>query len=57
MIYKNFKGKSLSMLGLGCMRLPGDGRFLYSAFSTFNNEDLRDLLLQRGVETKVERGG
>ena len=27
MIYKNFKGKSLSMLGLGCMRLPGDGRF------------------------------
>lgn len=38
-------------------QIPGDGRFLYSAFSTFNNEDLRDLLLQRGVETKVERGG
>ena len=38
-------------------QIPGDGRFLYSAFSTFNNEELRELLLQRGVETKVERGG
>ena len=27
MICKEFKGKQLSMLGLGCMRLPGDGRF------------------------------
>ncbi len=25
MIYKNFKGKKLSALGMGCMRLPGDG--------------------------------
>ena len=38
-------------------QIPGDGRFLYSAFSTFNNEDLRELLRQQGVETKVERGG
>lgn len=27
MIYKPFKEKKLSMLGLGCMRLPGGGRF------------------------------
>ncbi|MBQ7039487.1 MAG: aldo/keto reductase, partial [Clostridia bacterium] len=27
MIYRDFKGKKLSMLGLGCMRLPGEGRF------------------------------
>ena len=27
MIYKSFKDKKLSMLGLGCMRLPGGGRF------------------------------
>ncbi len=38
-------------------QIPGDGRFLYSAFSNFNNEDLRELLHERGVETKVERGG
>ena len=25
MIYKDFKGKKLSSLGMGCMRLPGDG--------------------------------
>lgn len=38
-------------------QIPGDGRFLYSAFSAFNNEDLRSFLAQHGVETKVERGG
>ncbi|MBE7048159.1 MAG: NAD(P)/FAD-dependent oxidoreductase [Ruminococcaceae bacterium] len=38
-------------------QLPTDGRFLYSAFSAFNNEDLRDFLRKSGVETKVERGG
>ncbi len=38
-------------------QIPGDGRFLYSAFSAFNNEDLRAFLSQHGVETKVERGG
>ncbi len=38
-------------------QIPGDGRFLYSAFSSFNNEDLRSFLKQNGVETKVERGG
>jgi len=38
-------------------QIPGDGRFLYSAFSSFNNEDLCAFLSQHGVETKVERGG
>ncbi len=38
-------------------QIPADGRFLYSAFSNFNNEDLRGFLSDRGVETKVERGG
>lgn len=38
-------------------QIPADGRFLYSAFSTFNNEDLCALLRQYGVETKTERGG
>ncbi len=38
-------------------QIPADGRFLYSAFSNFNNEDLRTFLSDCGVETKVERGG
>lgn len=38
-------------------QIPGDGRFLYSAFSNFNNEDLCEFLRERGVDTKVERGG
>lgn len=36
--------------------VPRNGRFLYSAFSAFTPEDIRDLLSQYGVETKVERG-
>ena len=38
-------------------QIPGDGRFLYSAFSAFSNQDLRDFLERSGVKTKVERGG
>ncbi len=38
-------------------QLPTGGRFLYSAFAAFNNEDLRTFLHRNGVETKVERGG
>lgn len=38
-------------------QIPGDGRFLYSAFSAFNNEDIVALLQSGGVMTKVERGG
>ncbi len=36
--------------------VPTNGRFLYSAFSNFTPEDVRDLLNDFGVETKVERG-
>lgn len=36
--------------------VPGNGRFLYSAFSAFTPEDLRSLLERYGVPTKVERG-
>ncbi|MBQ2695975.1 MAG: NAD(P)/FAD-dependent oxidoreductase [Clostridia bacterium] len=71
LIEKNDKlGKKLFITGKGrcnvtnaapisefMSQIPGDGRFLYSAFSTFNNEDMRALLQQKGVETKVERGG
>ncbi len=38
-------------------QIPSNNRFLYSAFSAFNNEDVCALLRQNGVETKVERGG
>ena len=36
---------------------PGNGKFLYSAYGQFSNENLLDLLHQWGLETKVERGG
>lgn len=36
---------------------PGNGNFLYSAFYTFSNQDLIELLNGLGLETKVERGG
>lgn len=39
------------------MQIPGDGRFLYSAFSVFDNESLISLLQEYGTQTKVERGG
>lgn len=36
--------------------IPGNGRFLYSAFKTFNNQDIIDLLKQNGLDVKEERG-
>lgn len=36
--------------------IPGNGRFLYSAFNNFTNEDIIDLLKKHGVEVKQERG-
>ena len=36
--------------------IPGNGRFLYSAFSSFNNRDVMDLFEDYGVQLKVERG-
>ena len=38
-------------------KTPGNGKFLYSAYEAFSNEDLLDLLHQYGLVTKVERGG
>ncbi|MEA1960152.1 MAG: NAD(P)/FAD-dependent oxidoreductase [Bacillota bacterium] len=35
---------------------PGNGRFLYSAFHSFSNDDVREFFHARGMETKVERG-
>lgn len=37
--------------------IPVNGKFLYSAFYTFSNYDLIELLKGLGLETKVERGG
>lgn len=36
--------------------IPGNGRFLYSAFENFTNEDIIDLLKSEGVKVKEERG-
>ena len=36
--------------------IPGNGRFLYSAFQNYTNQDILDMLHNNGVETKVERG-
>lgn len=36
---------------------PGNGRFLYSAYGQFTNEDLLQKLHSWGLMTKVERGG
>ena len=38
-------------------QLPGNGRFLYGAFSQFSNHDMVELLESHGLKTKVERGG
>lgn len=36
--------------------VPGNGRFLYSAFSNFTNQDIIGLLEKHGVKVKQERG-
>ena len=36
--------------------IPGNGKFLYSVFKNFTNDDIIDLLKEEGVSTKVERG-
>lgn len=35
---------------------PGNGRFLYSAFHAFSNQELLRFFHERGLATKVERG-
>jgi len=37
--------------------VPGNGKFLYSAFYSFTNDDVISFFKNLGVETKVERGG
>lgn len=66
---KNKVGRKLSITGKGrcnitsavdqkelIIGLPGNGRFLYSAFHEFSNLDLIKYFEQRGLQTKVERG-
>ena len=36
--------------------VPGNGRFLYSAFQNYTNQDIVDLLHRNGLEVKKERG-
>lgn len=36
--------------------IPGNGRFLYSAFQNFSNQDIINLLEKHGVNVKEERG-
>jgi predicted Rossmann fold flavoprotein len=36
--------------------IPGNGKFLYSAFSRFDSHDLREFFRGFGVESKTERG-
>lgn len=65
----DFLGKKLLITGKGrcnvtnnadisefIKNVPVNGNFLYSAFYSFTNTDLIDLLARLGVETKVERG-
>lgn len=37
--------------------VPGNGKFLYSAFFSYTNEDIINFFETHGVKTKVERGG
>ena len=37
--------------------IPGNPKFLYSAFNEFSNQDVINFFNEIGVETKVERGG
>lgn len=36
--------------------IPGNGRFLYSAFQNFTNKDIIELLKKEGLNVKIERG-
>ena len=36
--------------------IPGNGRFLYSAFQNFTNQDILEMLHKNSVDTKEERG-
>lgn len=66
----NMVGKKMGITGKGRCNItnnadmvefikntPGNGKFLYSAYERFSNEDLLELLHGWGLKTKVERGG
>lgn len=66
----NMVGKKMGITGKGRCNItnampiedfikntPGNGKFLYSAYGQFTNEDLLNLLHTWGLKTKVERGG
>ena len=36
--------------------IPGNSKFLYSSFNSFNNTNIVNFIEENGVETKVERG-
>lgn len=65
----NMLGKKLLITGKGrcnitsslkmdefIKNIPGNGRFLYSAFKNFTNIDIIDMLKENGVKVKQERG-
>ena len=65
----NILGKKLSITGKGrcnitsslsinefIKNIPGNGRFLYSAFNNFTNTDIINFFEEEGLKTKVERG-
>ena len=36
--------------------VPGNGRFLFSCFEEYTNQDIIDFLKKNGLEVKIERG-
>ncbi len=65
----NMLGKKLLITGKGrcnitssidihefIQNITGNGKFMYSAFENFTNDDIIKLLNKNGVKTKVERG-
>ena len=65
----NMLGKKLLITGKGrcnitsslymadfIKNVPGNGKFLYSAFQNYTNQDIIQFLKEQGLETKEERG-
>ena len=65
----NVLGKKLSITGKGrcnitsslsmdefIKNIPGNGKFLYSAFNNYTNKDIIQFIEKQGIDTKVERG-
>ena len=67
--HNSYLGKKMGITGKGrcnvtndCeieelfLNVPGNGKFLYSAFYTFSNYDVKEFFEDLGVKLKVERG-